>query len=110
MHALLWFIIVGALGLVTYQAVQFYSAKGTVAQRLASAFQNSMTQVINVWGFCLVGVTGVLDSLASFTGAPEFVQAADAVKGVIPPQYHPYIPVVVIAGSYIARQRTLKAT
>lgn len=107
MHALLWVLILSFLALATYQSVHFYLAKGTVAQRLAAAWQDSLTQFVNVWGFFLAAATAGLDELASATGDPEFTQAAEAVKAIIPVSVHPYIPLVVIGGSWLARKRTL---
>lgn len=102
--AVLAFTIAG-LGL--YNAYAYLHASGTVAQRLAAAWQGSLTIFTNIWGFVAVLLTDGLDLLANVTGDSMFGQWADAVKSVIPAQYHPLIPFVALSASILARQRTL---
>ena len=107
MTVILWALALSALGLAVENAITFTHAKGTIGQRLAACWSNSLTIFIGVWGSILsVGMYG-LDALGQITGDPQFTSFADAIKGAIPPQYHPWVPVAALGATMLGRLRTL---
>ena len=103
---LFWLLAFGVLALAAYNFARFLAAKGSIADRLAACWQGSLTIFVGVWGGIVSIAIVALDGLAQVTGDPQFAQLADAVKGVIPAQYHPWIPVAALTAATLARLRT----
>ena len=101
--ALVVFSLVALLG---FQAWTYYHATGTVSDRLAASAKGTMTIFVGIWGTIATIAVDGCDLLANLTGDPMFAQWADAVKTVIPAQYHPLIPVAALTATMLARLRT----
>jgi hypothetical protein len=107
MHLLVVIAAAAVVALIAYNVIEYMKATGSVADRLAAAWQGSMTIFVVVWGSILsFGVSG-LDILSEVTGDPQFSAIADGIKNYIPAQYHPLIPVGVGLVAILARLRTL---
>ncbi len=104
MSFLIWVILASALGILLLRAaILFRSANGTVADRLAAAWRGSLTIFVLAWGMILTLGAQALDLASQITGDAQFSQFADSLKAVIPVQYHPVIPPVVMAVAIVAR-------
>ena len=98
--------IFSVVALVAWNAWTYYHATGSVAERLSATWKGSLTIFVGAWGAILSVFVGGCDFLAQVTGDPQFNSLAEAVKGVIPPTYHPYIPIATIGAMMLARLRT----
>ena len=100
-------IVASVVAFAGFNAVTYYRATGTIMQRLAACGSGSLTIFVGAWGMIATVLVSGLDMLANVTSDPLFAQWADAVKNVIPAQYHPVIPVVALSATMLARMRTL---
>ena len=98
--------IFSVFALIGFQAWTFYHATGTTAERLSASAKGTLTIFIGIWGTIATVAVDGCDLLANITGDPMFAQWADAVKVVIPAQYHPVIPVLALTATMLARLRT----
>ena len=99
-------VLFSVIGLIGFNAVSYYRATGSVADRLSAAWKGSLTIFAMVWGAVVSTLVTGLDTLAQVTGDPQFASVADAVKQVIPAQYHPLFPAALAAIGIAARLRT----
>ena len=105
MFPLIAHLVIGAVlaallwrGYVLYQA-----ATGSWLDRLSAAWRGSLTVFVLAWGFILSLLINVLDVLAQITGDPEFNTIATSVTAIIPPQFHPWVPLLIPAVGITAR-------
>jgi hypothetical protein len=99
--------VLSVLALVGFNAWTYYHATGSIADRLAASGKGTLTIFVGIWGTIATVATDGCDLLANLTGDPMFAQWADAVKSVIPAQYHPIIPLLALSATMAARLRTL---
>ena len=98
--------IFSVLAMLGFQAWTYYRATGTFSDRLAASAKGTLTIFVGIWGTIATIAVDGCDLLANLTNDPLIAQWATAVKGVIPAQYHPVIPVVALSATMLARLRT----
>lgn len=106
MHFFPILMVTSALALATFNVVTYLHATGSVFTRLAACGAGSLTIFTGTWGLIATVAVSCLDILANLTSDPMFAQWSEAVKSVIPPKYHPIIPVVALSATMAARMRT----
>jgi hypothetical protein len=101
---MIWIILASAIaGLFVRAVVQYRAASGAVADKLAAAWRGSLTIFVLAWGMILTLGVQALDIASQVTGDAQFSQFADSVKALIPAQYHPVIPPIVMGVAIAAR-------
>lgn len=106
-----WFLVFAILALVAYNVVVYLRTSGTVAQRLAAAWKDSMTIFALIWTGVVSALTNGMDAISNITGDPKFAQVGDAIKAAVPANYGQWVVVgtllLPIVAGVLARQRTL---
>lgn len=97
-------ILIVLFALLVVKAVSAFKAtNGNFLDKLAGAWNGSLTIFVLAWGGILSLLLNALDFLSSLTGDPSFASFADSLNQVIPAQYHPLIPIAVIGVGIAAR-------
>jgi hypothetical protein len=113
MNLALLIVLFVVLALVAYNAITFFRAQGTVADRLAAGFKGSMTIFALIWATLVSMLTNGMDVISSITNEPQFSQVGNAVKEAVPPQWGQWIVVATLLLPLIAgvagRTRTMNA-
>lgn len=109
-----WLCVFLILALAAYNGVVYVRASGTTAQRIAAAWQGSMTIATAIWLGFVSALNNGLDALAQITGDPNFATVGAAIKSAVPASAAPWVVIVTlllpIVGTVIARKRTLPPT
>lgn len=94
-------------GLLARGVLTFIKTTGTLGDRLAAGWKDSLTLFFLGWGVVLSTLLSMSDMIGSMSGDPQFMALADGVKAYIPVAYQPLIPIAFMLLSFAARMRTL---